>query len=447
MPPLRQRWVIPFPTTPLGQLPSTPVLADGRLFVLEPDIENGEAHGFLIVCYDAVTASPIWGPIHVRSLHYSGYLCYDRGTLLVLSIEGTLSAINGETGRAIWTRELGELSFSSPPTVFRGIVYVLGPESVLAILTSTGQVLWGWGPNFAYTSSAAVNGNGVYILGACLQTWKLRTATGKQKWYVSFNCTGGGGEIPVLYDGKLYIRGAIGANPEAKILDPSNGGVVGTHPGGLVPAFANGRGFFVTSDGVLKAVDAKTNEVLWRFAGDGTIHTAPHVIDGLVYVGSRTGQLYVIDASGNLVWSTWLGAPAVVVLECCGRDFVDIAAWDGLLVVVTKNGLIGLESESAQPTYDTVLQDDKRNDWLAINTMTGEFMVGGCQSGATARGVGVIARPDAGVIVFKAQGDTSITATLNTLSKTAKAKVTFGASGARLSIRDGNTADSSVQCP
>lgn len=148
-----------------------------------------------------------------------------------------------------------------------------------------------------------------------------------------------------------------------------------------------------------------------------------------------------------MVWSTSLGSPMIVVLKCCGRDVVDMAAWDGLLVVVTKNGLVGLESESAQPTYDTVVQDDKRNDWLAVNTVTGEFMVGGCQSGATARGVGVIARPDAGVIVFKAQGDTAITATLNTLSKTARAKVTFRSSGTRLSMRDSNTADSSVQCP
>lgn len=423
-----------------------PVLADGKVFVLEPDIENGIALGFRIVCYDVVNAAPIWGPIHIRSFHTSGYLCYDRGTLLVLAVHGTLLAINGETGRVNWTRELGELSFSSPPTVFRGIVYVLGPESAIAILTSTGQTVWEWGGNRAYTSSCVVTANGVYILGACLETWKLRTTTGKQKWYTSFNCIGGGGEIPVLYEGKLYVRAPL-FQPDAKILDPSNGGVIGTHPGGLAPAFADGRGYFVTTDGVLKAVDTDSNEMLWRFTGDGTIHTAPHVIDGRIYVGSTTGQLYVLAASGSLVWSTSLGSPMIVVLKCCGRDVVDMAAWDGLLVVVTKNGLVGLESESAQPTYDTVVQDDKRNDWLAVNTVTGEFMVGGCQSGATARGVGVIARPDAGVIVFKAQGDTAITATLNTLSRTAKAKVTFRSSGTRLSIRDSNTADSSVQCP
>lgn len=105
-----------------------------------------------------------------------------------------------------------------------------------------------------------VTANGVYILGACLETWKLRTTTGKQKWYTSFNCIGGGGEIPVLYEGKLYVRAPL-FQPDAKILDPSNGGVIGTHPGGLAPAFADGRGYFVTTDGVLKAVDTDSNEM------------------------------------------------------------------------------------------------------------------------------------------------------------------------------------------
>ena len=58
-----------------------------------------------------------------------------------------------------------------------------------------------------------------------------------------------------------------------------------------------------TSDGKLRAVDAKTGRLRWQFATAGPIKAAASVSEGRVYVGSGDGCVYTLEAAtGRLLW-------------------------------------------------------------------------------------------------------------------------------------------------
>lgn len=63
----------------------------------------------------------------------------------------------------------------------------------------------------------------------------------------------------------------------------------------IAPAVDATRAFY-RSGSTLTASDAKTQAVLWTFAGDGSLSSAPIVVGGCVYVGSSNGHLYALDA-------------------------------------------------------------------------------------------------------------------------------------------------------
>lgn len=61
--------------------------------------------------------------------------------------------------------------------------------------------------------------------------------------------------------------------------------------------------FGSTTDDTLRALDAATGEILWKFITGGPIRFAPAWFDGKIYLASDDGQVYCLDAaSGKLQW-------------------------------------------------------------------------------------------------------------------------------------------------
>jgi len=58
------------------------------------------------------------------------------------------------------------------------------------------------------------------------------------------------------------------------------------------------------NDGTLQGIDLSTLDVLWSFAGDGGLVTAPIVVGPVVFIGSSNGNLYAVEGrTGKQVWS------------------------------------------------------------------------------------------------------------------------------------------------
>ena len=120
----------------------------------------------------------------------------------------------------------------------------------------------------------------------------------------------------------------------------------------VVPAFAHGLRFAL-DEGVVEASPAAGGPLRWRFAGDGLASAPPLVVGRQVFVFSRSGRLYALDAdTGARLWSTV--APAQPL---AGRS---LAAGEGLLLVPTYKRLVAYESAGGSPPGEDMVPPQTR---------------------------------------------------------------------------------------
>jgi outer membrane protein assembly factor BamB len=318
-----------------------------------------------------------------------------------------------------------------------------------AVDATTGNVLWS-SQHGSDDTSPIVTEDAVYLTSSCSLAIKLRRSDGTEVWRSQADCSGGGGEVGVLYRDRLYTR-AFPHFPTGMdwTLNAKTGKRVAANPGGADPAFADGRAFFRRDDGVLEAFDVKTNTSLWTFAGFGRgVATSPHVVDGLVYAAAADGELWALHpATGAVLWSAQLGATPFTH-TCCSGPFVDMAAWDGILVVVTAQRVVALEPVSAEASFDTLAVDDSGAYRFEANSTTGAFRITECGGTTVVTGVGAVTRPTASTIKLTALTDAArVTATIDTARSTAKVKAKLVAPAGKIKIVDSNTADDVRECP
>ena len=71
-----------------------------------------------------------------------------------------------------------------------------------------------------------------------------------------------------------------------------------------VVAVADGVAFYVSVDGKLYAVDAKSGTQKWKYTEKGRVNSAPTVSNGVVYFGTSDGKLHALDVrSGTEKWN------------------------------------------------------------------------------------------------------------------------------------------------
>ncbi|MCR6483447.1 PQQ-binding-like beta-propeller repeat protein [Amycolatopsis sp. OK19-0408] len=338
-PPLDRKW-----SRDLGGRVSYPVVAGGRVFVTSA---SPTGYGTILHAFQASTGEDAWAPVSLGGTYWWSALAYGGGRLYAQNFDGVLSAFNPATGAQLWSARMpGQYSFTSPPTFAAGVVYTAGAGSggtVYAVDAATGAVRWTQGVANGDESSPAVTANGVYVSYACEQTYAFEPKAGAPIWHRSTGCSGGGGRTPVVADGGLWIRNSSLTTPS--VLNLTDGSVRGTYEASNgatpAPAFDGHQGYFV-DNGVLKERHSRTLESRWTFTGDNELSSAPIVVNGYVYVGSRTGQLWALNgATGEPVWSTNVGAPIADPDEQnVSQPLTGLAAGGGLLVVPATNTLV-----------------------------------------------------------------------------------------------------------
>jgi outer membrane protein assembly factor BamB len=346
-PPLRQRWAVDF-----GQKISYPLIADGKVFVTVRNASSGST----LFALEQTFGGVIWSFDLGGSSQWSG-LCYENGRVFAVNGSGLLRAFDGTSGSVIWSVQLpGQFSFSAPPTVSQGVIYVSGAGSggtVYAVNADSGAVLWTRAVMNGDKSSPAVSSDGVYVSYTCPNVYKLDPATGAIIWHYSTGCSGGGGKTPALYNDRLYVR-----DFSDTIFDSATGTITGTFNAKNTPAFSGSRGFFLNgphffgSFGTLEARDVNTNSVLWSFNGDGFLQSAVLVVNNYVYVGSSQGRLYAVNAAtGQQAWVTnTLDSIPFVDEQNASQPLTGFAAGEGLLVIPTSTKLIAYEGDTTPPS-------------------------------------------------------------------------------------------------
>ncbi|MFG3285036.1 PQQ-binding-like beta-propeller repeat protein [Streptomyces sp. NPDC048111] len=338
-PPLARKWA-----RDLGGAVSYPVVVDGRVFVTVSS--PGGGYGTTLHALDAATGQDAWAPVDLGGTYWWSALAYGGGRLYAQNYDGVLTAFDPARGTRLWSVTLpGQHSFSSPPTFSGGTVYTAGSGSggtLYAVDAASGAVTWSRSVLNGGNSSPAVTATGVYVSYACEQAFAFDPLSGAPKWRHETGCSGGGGRTPVLADGRVWVRDGAGAAPA--VLGAADGAVLGGYRAtgdAPAPAFDGRQGYFVDG-GVLTERHSRTLEARWTFAGDGQLSTAPLVVNGYVYVGSRTGRLWALNgATGQPVWSTDVGSPVLGPDERnVSQPLTGLGAGAGLVVVPATHQLV-----------------------------------------------------------------------------------------------------------
>ena len=322
---LGKRW-----SRDLGGPVSYPLVAGGKVFVT---VANVGSYGSVLVALDEKTGRTVWGPIDLGGTYGFSGAAYDQGKVFVVNGDGLLRSFDANNGTPGWSvKAEGQYSFGSPPTASGGSLYLVGAGSggtLYAFSEASGAVRW-TAQVIGTDSSPAVSADGVFATFACIQADDFSPSTGTRIWHHNAACSGGGGATAVLFQGKDYVRDVISGN---LTLDARTGNAVGTFSATTNPAFSGKTGIFLT-EGTLRSLDLASGTILWSFAGDGSLVSAPVVAGDTVYTASRSGMVYALNAgTGTVVAQVDTHAAISATDEQNAVQRTSLAVGDGLLLV------------------------------------------------------------------------------------------------------------------
>lgn len=199
-------------------------------------------------------------------------------TVYVGSDDGTLYAVDAETGEEVWAFDEPDDHLFSSPTVVDGIVYVGSADGTLyAVDAAAGELEWSVSQSdWEFRHSPAVADGTVYAtavmdgFGVPDYTFAFDAETGEEKW---------------VYDEKPGYTGAV--------------------------AVADGAVYLPSTDGIL-ALDASTGEPRWEYETEyGYPQTGATVADGKVITAGVQIAVAVDVATGEEVWTYHFGTTAL----------------------------------------------------------------------------------------------------------------------------------------
>ena len=161
-------------------------------------------------------------------------------------------------------------------------------HNVYAIDADNGRKVWSFQADDQVNTSAAFWRGRIFIASDAGTLYALSARTGKLLWSAQSQSKFGSREFwyatPTVAYGRVYIGNTDGT---MYVFGAKTGNLLWARPLGTYiygAAAVYGRRVFVgTYDGSVYALDAATGDTIWRIDAHGAVHSAPTVIDGLVY--------------------------------------------------------------------------------------------------------------------------------------------------------------------
>jgi outer membrane protein assembly factor BamB len=262
------------------------------------------------------------------------------GRLFFVDNNGRAFALDADTGKILWKREIASKNATSP-AYSKGRLFItnLEPGQALSLDAATGKTLWKRSLPGRSESSPMVIGNKVFFGCECGDLFAVNAKTGKTKWSTAL-----GGEIkaaPAYRNGTLYVGDYSGTMSAVKAR---NGSIEWQSDGlGLslgragafysTPAVAFGRVYSGNNDSRVYSFDAETGELAWTYSTGSYVYSGTAVADTkstppTVYVGSIDNNIYALDArTGEARWTNSAGGPVIGSLSVVG-NIVYVAEFD-----------------------------------------------------------------------------------------------------------------------
>ena len=158
------------------------------------------------------------------------------------------------------------------------------------------------------------------------------------------------GTLPCLTAEYAQLQGNAlrSGNVPAEVLKPALGLVAAIPTSDAIfasPVVSEGKVFVVDGSGVVFAIDAATQEVVWKFktrggAGNCNNVAAPAVVGKFVHVGTTAGYYYVLDReSGSVVAEIDCGEP-IFSAPAVGGDRVYFATLGAQVYALETSGRV-----------------------------------------------------------------------------------------------------------
>jgi outer membrane protein assembly factor BamB len=351
-------------------MPTTPTLGWTRTFsggVSYPLIVNGSVYvtaaatgsgtGTAIYALHASDGTTQWSAPLTGTFHWSA-LAYDAGQVFAINTNGLLTAFNASTGAVNWSVQLaGQTSFSAPPTATGGLVYLGGAGSggtLYAVSEANGATAWTKSVENGDDSSPAVAGGDVVVTYPG-QYYAFAALTGTPQWHINTGTEGGGGSTPAIADGHVFIRDWT-TSPTTLIAALADGQQGTTFNAGPIPAIGGNVAYAMNAGTLTGRAGDGTGAVLWSFAGDGTLKSAPLLLDDAVIVGGTSGNVYGVDpATGAALWHVTVAAAVNAPDEQnVSAPISGLGASDGMLVVPAGSTVTAFLATPGNLTAPTV---------------------------------------------------------------------------------------------
>lgn len=323
---------------------STPIVMNGKLYVLARSNPGSEQEGEKVICADAATGETLWenqfnvflSDVPDTRVAWSS-VCGDpeTGNVFALGVCGYFQCIDGETGKALWSRSLSEefglLSTYGGRTnypiidgdlvIISAIIIGWGDKAkpqhnFIAFDKRNGQPVWYEGTRplpYDTTYSAPVlttaNGSRLLVFGSGDGgVHAFQSQTGKSVW--SYPVSMRGINTSPTVAGNLVISGhseenagstAMGALFALKLDGSGNlkesGGEVWRNfemfCGKASPVVVGDRIYAIEDKGNLFIVDLKTGKQLGREKLGTMGRASPLYVDGKLYVCEGNGRWYI----------------------------------------------------------------------------------------------------------------------------------------------------------
>ncbi len=258
---------------PTGHVTASPVVADGRIFVMDG--------GATVSALDFQTGREIWKSSFVPRRGqdregYGGGLAYADGKLFVTSGFRFVAALNAADGAVAWRRDV-DTPVRGAPTVSDGVIYAVdATDQLISYAVKDGAPGWTYQAleepaRFLRASSPAVSGETVVAPFASGEITALQAGNGTELWSYVLSLTNRNNALSEIRDiaGRPVIyRGDV---------------LAGSH------------------SGVFAAVDLRSGQPRWSLPIVTT--TSPWPAGDVVYVTDQSGKVVCVSReAGQVYW-------------------------------------------------------------------------------------------------------------------------------------------------
>lgn len=334
-----------------AQITSAPVIADGRVFVLD-----GEAQ---VSAFDASSGAVAWRTELAPDGEdgedgFGGGLAFEGGLVFATTGFGEVLALNAGSGEIVWRTGAGA-PFRAAPAVSGGIVVAVTRENLaMALSARTGQIAWRLSGISSQTgllggASPAISGRLAVLPFASGEIIGATVDNGRRVWSAVLGGARRGlarsSIADVTGDPVIAGRAVIAANQSGRIvaIDGQSGQRGWTRSiGSTGPIWAAGQSLFLVSDqNEVTRLSIQTGQTIWKTElpsfEDPEDREDPIAYSGPVLAG---GRVLVTDSLGNLLSFDPATGEAGGVVELAGGTTSGVAVANGTVYVLSGNGTL-----------------------------------------------------------------------------------------------------------